>query len=135
MSLQELSIERLVEMESLVTDPNEEYQFLRVGTDSNVPPRYRAPVSSLCQIGEYSPSKIFLPIFVYEYNCIVAIICHSMSLKKFMSEVPRKHEKRQRTDLIGGKKYDRIVASDNRVSQIFSFTYNPTPKQSKGYLE
>ncbi|XP_026325150.1 protein ultraspiracle homolog isoform X2 [Hyposmocoma kahamanoa] len=50
-SVQELSIERLLEMESLVADPNEEYQFLRVGTDSNVPPRYRAPVSSLCQIG------------------------------------------------------------------------------------
>nr|QOU81379.1 ultraspiracle protein isoform 2 [Conopomorpha sinensis] len=48
---QELSIERLLEMESLVADPSEEYQFLRVGPDSNVPPRYRAPVSSLCQIG------------------------------------------------------------------------------------
>ncbi|XP_032529585.1 protein ultraspiracle homolog isoform X1 [Danaus plexippus] len=50
-SVQELSIERLLEMESLVADPNEEFQFLRVGPDSNVPPRYRAPVSSLCQIG------------------------------------------------------------------------------------
>ncbi|XP_073941550.1 retinoid X receptor ultraspiracle isoform X4 [Choristoneura fumiferana] len=47
----ELSIERLTEMESLVADPSEEFQFLRVGPDSNVPPRYRAPVSSLCQIG------------------------------------------------------------------------------------
>ncbi|XP_049874851.1 protein ultraspiracle homolog isoform X2 [Pectinophora gossypiella] len=50
-SVQELSIERLMEMESLVADPSEEFQFLRVGPDSNVPPRYRAPVSSLCQIG------------------------------------------------------------------------------------
>ncbi|XP_073941548.1 retinoid X receptor ultraspiracle isoform X2 [Choristoneura fumiferana] len=50
-SVQELSIERLTEMESLVADPSEEFQFLRVGPDSNVPPRYRAPVSSLCQIG------------------------------------------------------------------------------------
>ncbi|XP_013180977.1 PREDICTED: protein ultraspiracle homolog [Papilio xuthus] len=48
---QELSIERLLEMESLVADPSEEFQFLRVGPESNVPPRYRAPVSSLCQIG------------------------------------------------------------------------------------
>ncbi|XP_063376145.1 protein ultraspiracle homolog isoform X1 [Cydia fagiglandana] len=47
----ELSIERLLEMESLVADPSEEYQFLRVGSDTNVPPRYRVPVSSLCQIG------------------------------------------------------------------------------------
>ncbi|XP_050675477.1 protein ultraspiracle homolog isoform X1 [Leptidea sinapis] len=50
-SVQELSIERLLEMESLVADPSEEFQFLRVGPDTNVPPRYRAPVSSLCQIG------------------------------------------------------------------------------------
>ncbi|XP_041971237.1 protein ultraspiracle homolog isoform X2 [Aricia agestis] len=50
-SVQELSIERLLEMESLVADPSEEFQFLRVGPDSGVPPRYRAPVSSLCQIG------------------------------------------------------------------------------------
>ncbi|KAI5635967.1 zinc finger, c4 type (two domains) domain-containing protein [Phthorimaea operculella] len=50
-SVQELSIDRLLEMESLVADPSEEFQFLRVGPDSNVPPRYRAPVSSLCQIG------------------------------------------------------------------------------------
>ncbi|XP_013133611.1 PREDICTED: protein ultraspiracle homolog isoform X1 [Papilio polytes] len=50
-SVQELSIERLLEMESLVADPSEEFQFLRVGPESNVPPRYRAPVSSLCQIG------------------------------------------------------------------------------------
>nr|UNA06122.1 ultraspiracle protein isoform 2 [Thalassodes immissaria] len=50
-SVQELSIERLLEMESLVADPSEEFQFLRVGPDSNVPPKYRAPVSSLCQIG------------------------------------------------------------------------------------
>nr|ADO64596.1 ultraspiracle [Spodoptera littoralis] len=49
--VQELSIERLLEMESLVADPTEEYQFLRVGPDSNVPPKFRAPVSSLCQIG------------------------------------------------------------------------------------
>lgn len=34
-----------------MADPSEEFQFLRVGPDSNVPPRYRAPVSSLCQIG------------------------------------------------------------------------------------
>lgn len=39
-------------MESLVADPSEEFQFLRVGPESAVPPRYRAPVSSLCQIGE-----------------------------------------------------------------------------------
>ncbi|XP_072936358.1 protein ultraspiracle homolog isoform X2 [Epargyreus clarus] len=50
-SVQELSIERLIEMESLVADPNEDFQFLRVGPDSGVPARYRAPVSSLCQIG------------------------------------------------------------------------------------
>ncbi|CAH0726562.1 unnamed protein product, partial [Brenthis ino] len=50
-SVQELSIERLLEIESLVADPSEEFQFLRVGPDTNVPPRYRAPVSSLCQIG------------------------------------------------------------------------------------
>ncbi|KAJ8726233.1 hypothetical protein PYW07_000931 [Mythimna separata] len=49
--VQELSIERLLEMESLVADPSEEFQFLRVGPDSNVPPKFRAPVSSLCQIG------------------------------------------------------------------------------------
>nr|ARD05166.1 ultraspiracle protein 1 [Antheraea pernyi] len=48
---QELSIERLLEMEALVADPAEEFQFLRVGPDSSVPPKYRAPVSSLCQIG------------------------------------------------------------------------------------
>lgn len=53
-SFQELSIERLLEMESLVADPSEEFQFLRVGPESNVPPRYRAPVSSLCQIGEFT---------------------------------------------------------------------------------
>ncbi|KAL0849034.1 hypothetical protein ABMA28_013406 [Loxostege sticticalis] len=51
MLLQELSIERLLEMESLVADTTEECQFLRVGPDSNVPPKFRAPVSSLCQIG------------------------------------------------------------------------------------
>lgn len=50
-SVQELSIERLLEMESMVADSNEDFQWLRVGPDSNVPPRYRAPVSSLCQIG------------------------------------------------------------------------------------
>ncbi|KAL0849033.1 hypothetical protein ABMA28_013406 [Loxostege sticticalis] len=50
-SVQELSIERLLEMESLVADTTEECQFLRVGPDSNVPPKFRAPVSSLCQIG------------------------------------------------------------------------------------
>nr|1G2N_A Chain A, ULTRASPIRACLE PROTEIN [Heliothis virescens]4UMM_F Chain F, GENE REGULATION PROTEIN [Heliothis virescens] len=50
-AVQELSIERLLEMESLVADPSEEFQFLRVGPDSNVPPKFRAPVSSLCQIG------------------------------------------------------------------------------------
>nr|AGT02381.1 ultraspiracle protein isoform 2 [Omphisa fuscidentalis] len=50
-SVQELSIERLLEMESLVADTTEECQFLRVGADSNVPPKFRAPVSSLCQIG------------------------------------------------------------------------------------
>lgn len=50
-SVQELSIERLLEMESLVPDPSEEFQFLRVGPDSKVPPKFRAPVSSLCQIG------------------------------------------------------------------------------------
>lgn len=49
---QELSIERLLEMEALVADTSEEFQFLRVGPDSNVPPKFRAPVSSLCQIGE-----------------------------------------------------------------------------------
>lgn len=43
-----------------MADPIEEYQFLRVGPDSNVPARYRAPVSSLCQIGEYSPLTKFL---------------------------------------------------------------------------
>ncbi|KAJ0181722.1 hypothetical protein K1T71_002444 [Dendrolimus kikuchii] len=50
-SVQELSIERLLEMESLVADPAEEFQFLRVGQESGVPPKFRAPVSSLCQIG------------------------------------------------------------------------------------
>nr|AUF71655.1 ultraspiracle [Lymantria dispar] len=50
-SVQELSIERLLEMESLVADPSEEFQFLRVGPDSQVPLKFRAPVSSLCQIG------------------------------------------------------------------------------------
>ncbi|KAM3962770.1 RXR type hormone receptor isoform 1-T3 [Aphomia sociella] len=50
-SVQELSIERLLEMEALVADTSEEFQFLRVGPDSNVPPKFRAPVSSLCQIG------------------------------------------------------------------------------------
>ncbi|CAB3231216.1 unnamed protein product [Arctia plantaginis] len=50
-SVQELSIERLLEIESVVSDPTEEFQFLRVGPDSNVPPKFRAPVSSLCQIG------------------------------------------------------------------------------------
>ncbi|XP_063838881.1 protein ultraspiracle homolog isoform X1 [Ostrinia nubilalis] len=50
-TVQELSIERLLEMESLVADTSEECQFLRVGPDSNVPPKFRAPVSSLCQIG------------------------------------------------------------------------------------
>lgn len=50
-SVQELSIERLLEMESLVADPSEEFQFLRVGPESAVPPKFRAPVSSLCQIG------------------------------------------------------------------------------------
>ncbi|CAH0749123.1 unnamed protein product [Diatraea saccharalis] len=50
-SVQELSIERLLEMESIVADTSEECQFLRVGPDSNVPPKFRAPVSSLCQIG------------------------------------------------------------------------------------
>lgn len=53
---QELSIERLLEMEALVADPAEEFQFLRVGPDSNVPPKYRAPVSSLCQIGMFPRS-------------------------------------------------------------------------------
>lgn len=51
-AIQELSIERLLEIESVVADSNEEFQFLRVGPDSNVPPKYRAPVSSLCHIGE-----------------------------------------------------------------------------------
>ncbi|XP_013200557.1 protein ultraspiracle homolog isoform X5 [Amyelois transitella] len=50
-SAEELSIERLLEMEALVADTSEEFQFLRVGPDSNVPPKFRAPVSSLCQIG------------------------------------------------------------------------------------
>nr|P54779.1 RecName: Full=Protein ultraspiracle homolog; AltName: Full=Nuclear receptor subfamily 2 group B member 4 [Manduca sexta]AAB64234.1 MsUSP-1 protein [Manduca sexta] len=50
-SVQELSIERLLEIESLVADPPEEFQFLRVGPESGVPAKYRAPVSSLCQIG------------------------------------------------------------------------------------
>ncbi|CAK1549761.1 unnamed protein product [Leptosia nina] len=50
-SVQELSIERLLEMESLVADTNVNFQILRVGPDTNVPPRYRAPVSSLCEIG------------------------------------------------------------------------------------
>lgn len=50
-SVQELSIERLLEMEALVADTTEEFQFLRVSPDSNVPAKFKAPVSSLCQIG------------------------------------------------------------------------------------
>ncbi|KOB74773.1 USP1-like protein, partial [Operophtera brumata] len=46
-SVQELSIERLLEIESMVADPSEEFQFLRVGPDSNVPPKYRAPIAAL----------------------------------------------------------------------------------------
>lgn len=50
-SVQELSIERLLELEALVADSAEELQILRVGPESGVPAKYRAPVSSLCQIG------------------------------------------------------------------------------------
>lgn len=50
-SVQELSIERLVEVEGGGMDAAAELAYLRVSTGSLVPARYRGPVSSLCQIG------------------------------------------------------------------------------------
>ncbi|XP_077292907.1 retinoid X receptor ultraspiracle isoform X2 [Arctopsyche grandis] len=50
-SVQELSIERLIEVEGNPADSQAELAYLRVSSNSLVPTRYRGPVSSLCQIG------------------------------------------------------------------------------------
>ncbi|XP_026474457.1 LOW QUALITY PROTEIN: protein ultraspiracle homolog [Ctenocephalides felis] len=49
LTVKELEAEQRSETRNVATDPELSIQYLRVGPSSMVPPRYKGPVSSLCQ--------------------------------------------------------------------------------------